>query len=668
MSRPLLAAALLGLMLARALPLYASDPPRAPTRATYTEEIRVEGSPAEVTLPDPTAFGEVLRVDDFVAERKSLADLLSESVGVFVRRFGGPGDLSEVSIRGSSPAQVVVSINGVQANSALRGGIDLSRICLPLIERVEVQRGGGAVREGSGAVGGTVNLVTRAPGGQDTLRADFSGGSFDTYQGSLYLSQSVAELDYAVGYCGFGTDGDFRFARPVFRGPDGVESSFSPPEARRINNDRVQHGATLGLRRELGAGSLHFDDFFVYSAGGEPGIDCCGGADAGQNNGARSRDWTNLAQLRWRADRSVAGQESLELGLHHRYEAHRFRDARPRFENLPLDVEQQISTLGARASAPLPLPAFAQSTRLHANLDFDWDTLKSQQAGDHSRLVTAFALDAQWEGFGQRLLLVPALRVDWSEGFGVRALPALGVRVQALEGLSLLANLTPAFRIPSFDELFHPDEGFIRGNPDLEAEEALEFDAGFEYRRIFLKGQLELQTTASYFYRDVEDSIVWTLGSDRTLEPRNTGAARVQGVELASSLGLGDGLRVSFQHTELRSRRRATGQELAGVPERESHLRVELGPGDLWKLVGEAQYTGEILVSEGGGRRLPSRTVWNASLAVNLAAIPGTGFAAELERFWLSVDFQNLGDVAVRDTLAFPQPGRSASVGFEVQW
>ena len=138
----------------------------------------------------------------------------------------------------------------------------------------------------------------------------------------------------------------------------------------------------------------------------------------------------------------------------------------------------------------------------------------------------ALALDAQWEAFGGRLLVAPAFRLDWSQGFGIRALPALGVRLEALTGLSLLANLTPAFRIPSFDELFHPDEGYIRGNPDLEAEEALEFDAGFEYRRAFLKRSIEIRTTASYFYRDVEDSIVWVQINDRSLQPVNTGPAQ----------------------------------------------------------------------------------------------------------------------------------------------
>ena len=114
--------------------------------------------------PIPAASTDVLFADDYTAEQKSLADLLAETEGVFVRRFGGAGDRSEVSIRGSTPSQVVVAIDGVRANSALTGGLDLSRACLPLLERVEVTRGAGSTQHGSGAIGGVVNLVTRAAG------------------------------------------------------------------------------------------------------------------------------------------------------------------------------------------------------------------------------------------------------------------------------------------------------------------------------------------------------------------------------------------------------------------------------------------------------------------------------------------------------------------------
>ena len=289
----------LALIAALAVGLAASAQEIAHEPGPEPEQMIVRGVRTGELDPIPAASTDVLPADDYTAELKSLADVLAETEGVFVRRFGGAGDRSEVSIRGSSPSQVVVAIDGVRANSALTGGLDLSRVCLPLLDRVEITRGAGGAQYGSGAVGGVVNLVTRAAGDEPETRAAFSAGAFDTYEGSALHADRIGPIDASVGYCGFATQGDFEFVQRTERGEDGSESHFEPEHVTRLNNDRVQHGGTLGLGRDLGPGHLRLSDYAVYSDGGEPGLDGQNGATAGQRTGARSRDLSNLAQLRW---------------------------------------------------------------------------------------------------------------------------------------------------------------------------------------------------------------------------------------------------------------------------------------------------------------------------------------------------------------------------------
>ncbi|MBW1886684.1 MAG: TonB-dependent receptor plug domain-containing protein, partial [Deltaproteobacteria bacterium] len=81
------------------------------------EEIVVWGVRTGSLPPIPGPSTLTLFTDDFVAENKSLADILSETEGISVRRFGGAGDRSEVTIRGSTPSQVVVTLDGVRTNS-----------------------------------------------------------------------------------------------------------------------------------------------------------------------------------------------------------------------------------------------------------------------------------------------------------------------------------------------------------------------------------------------------------------------------------------------------------------------------------------------------------------------------------------------------------------------
>ncbi|MGY8738480.1 MAG: TonB-dependent receptor plug domain-containing protein, partial [bacterium] len=122
------------------------------------EEMLVVGDPN--TAMDVLAGATTTRIDAGVRllEGVGLDDLLAEVPGVQIRRFGGTGEPFEISIRGSSPQQVPVFLDGVRIESALTSRSDLSVLCLDVLDEIQVTRGPGAARSGSGAIGGVVNL------------------------------------------------------------------------------------------------------------------------------------------------------------------------------------------------------------------------------------------------------------------------------------------------------------------------------------------------------------------------------------------------------------------------------------------------------------------------------------------------------------------------------
>jgi len=618
-------------------------------------------------LPEiPAASTNVVFADDFKAESKSLADLLGETEGVTIRRFGGIGDRSEVTIRGSSPSQVALTIDGVRANSVLTGGFDLSRVCLPLLDRVEITRGAGATQAGSGAVGGVVNVVTRGTEGEPTTRLALSGGAFETIEGSALHADRIGSLDYSVGYCGFDTKGDFEFARPTQLG-EGVEADFEPDSATRLNNDRVQHGGSLALGLPLAGGTLRFTDFAVFSSGGEPGIDSGNGPIAGQSIEARSRDFSNLAQLRWTGPSPAGLGEDFEWMIHHRVERNRFRDPAVVIGE-PIEVTTRLSTAGTRLSDRWHQQALGQTGELSIQADFDHDSLRSSDQSGRERARVGGALTQTLRLLNERLVLSVGGRLDWTEGFDTELLPSLGVVIAPFPWIRLRSQLGRAYRAPNFDELFHPDQGFIRGNPELAAEDAWNFDVGLELELEAVGPFSRLRLSGAWFRREIDDSIVWILINPRTLAPINTGSATTEGFELAGSVDLTRYLRLSANHTRTDSERDATGKRLPGQAEEETHVRLRIGPEAHWKLVGEMEHVGEILVNEGGGRRLPARTVWNVSASLNLASLPFLQLDRWASEIWLFAELDNLSDEAVRDAISFPQPGRNASAGVEVIW
>lgn len=613
----------------------------------------------------PGASSEILFTDDFVAENKSLADILSETEGITVRRLGGAGDRSEVTIRGSTPSQVVVTLDGVRANSILTGGLDLSRVCLPLVEQVEVTRGAGTLEAGGGAIGGTINVMTRDDAEPGT-RAAFSVGSFETYEGSLLHTGATEHFNYTAGYCGFSTEGDFEFERPIIV-IDGVESRFQPDHAKRVNNDREQHAGTLALGTPAFGGTLRFSDYATYSSGGEPGTDSSNGVTAGQSTEARSRDLSNLAQLRWRRSDAEAFLDDIDLMIYHRHESANFRDPLNRAQG-PVDIDTRLSTPGFRLGLGHASTPLGHSNRVDFRFEAAHDVLRASNQPGRERARVGAALRDTLDLFSKRLQVSVGARLDWTDGFDAEVLPSVGLVFQPLPWIRARAHAGRAYRAPNFDELFHPDEGFIRGNPDLDPEDAWNFDAGGELAFAKAGPFSNLLLRASWFRREIDESIVFVLINAETIQPINTGSATTRGYEILASLDFTRYARLLVNYTDTDSTRDQNGSRFPGQPNREAFAKLRLGPEEFWKLVVEAQYVGEILVSEGDTRTLPDRTVWNASAALDLAQIPPLRLDRLSSEFWVFIEGDNLSDEAVRDALSFPQPGRRFSAGIEVRW
>ena len=138
----------------------------------------------------PTAFATVIDARAAPTQVETLADALADAVGVQVRRFGGLGDFSTVSVRGFSPRQVQVYLDGVPLSRADNETVDLSDLPLDAVDHVEVYRGTTPLRFAQAGPGGVVNVVTRRPGETPVTAASASYGSFDTRKVDVTRSAS----------------------------------------------------------------------------------------------------------------------------------------------------------------------------------------------------------------------------------------------------------------------------------------------------------------------------------------------------------------------------------------------------------------------------------------------------------------------------------------------
>ena len=96
---------------------------------------------------------------------RTLPELLSRLGGLQARNNSGSPD-QQIDLRGfgiTGDQNTLVLLDGIRLNENDLSTTKLSSIPLQSIERIEILRGSGGVLYGSGATGGTINIITRGP-------------------------------------------------------------------------------------------------------------------------------------------------------------------------------------------------------------------------------------------------------------------------------------------------------------------------------------------------------------------------------------------------------------------------------------------------------------------------------------------------------------------------
>jgi len=143
----------------------------------------------------------------------SIPDAIKDQPGITLQRRAAVGDTGDtVSIRGLSGNRLMLTINGRPVNAAgVVGGhyIDWGTIPLDNIEKIELIRGGNSVRYGNNALGGVINVITKAP----TEKPEFSFYSnFAAGKDIDYIWNHRLTHSYKVGPLGYSLSGSFQKA------------------------------------------------------------------------------------------------------------------------------------------------------------------------------------------------------------------------------------------------------------------------------------------------------------------------------------------------------------------------------------------------------------------------------------------------------------------------
>ena len=191
--------------------LAAMLPPAAAQEAQRLEPVVVTATKLEEPQERLGGAVSVITEDDLKAYNyETVGDALRQIPGVEIQRSGSLGKLTNLRIRGSSPSQVQVLVDGMRVKSATAGAFDFSDLSLDQIERIEVVRGPQSTIYGADAIGGVVHIITKRGRGPLSATVSSEAGSYDTLRNRLGFGGSYKGFDYALSGSWLESNGQFR--------------------------------------------------------------------------------------------------------------------------------------------------------------------------------------------------------------------------------------------------------------------------------------------------------------------------------------------------------------------------------------------------------------------------------------------------------------------------
>lgn len=134
-----------------------------------TETVTVTATRTATALTDvPESISLVTAAQIAATPAQGLDDILRDLPGMTLNAIGpdvGHPTAYNKSMRGlpTTETRMLVMVDGVPVNDPFFGYIQWNRIPLDNIDHVEVVRGGGSPLWGNTAMGGVVNVITKAP-------------------------------------------------------------------------------------------------------------------------------------------------------------------------------------------------------------------------------------------------------------------------------------------------------------------------------------------------------------------------------------------------------------------------------------------------------------------------------------------------------------------------
>ena len=402
------------------------------------QTVVVTGSWQPIPLTESDRSVEVYPLHDPFLLFGSLTDALNLDSSVQVQGRAPNGVQGDLSIRGGTPGQTLILLDGIRLSDAQSAHHNLD-IPAPLdaVNRIEILRGSGSTLYGSDAVAGVVNVVTKPLDAADT-----------------------PELVLRGGYGSFGTNeesGTVSFARAFLS----ERLSFERELSDGFRNDREYRNLALGSQTWLKT-KLGLTRVFLSL------LDRPFGADqfyGNFNSWERTKTWLATAS------QDLGKNTLFSLGYRRHTDLYELLRNDPGYYTNRHEDETWDVALRRQDTV-------REALHFYYGAEFLSDHVASNNLGVHSRKQGALYGDLDVRSW-HRFSFSAGTRQEFYGRAQTIAIPSFAAGYWLGAKAKLRGSVSRAFRLPNYTDLYYHDPANI-GNPSLKPERAMNYEGGID--------------------------------------------------------------------------------------------------------------------------------------------------------------------------------------------
>jgi len=434
---------------------------------------------------------------------QSVADAVRYFSGVQIKDYGGVGGIKTVDLRSMGSHHLGVFYDGIEIGNAQNGVVDLAKFSMENIEQIALYNGQKSeifqpAKDYGSA--GTLYLKTRRPRFQEgknyNLHVGMKAGTFGLANPSILYEQKLTdhihlsvsgEYTYAHGRY------HFRYRKVL---PGGVVAWDTT--AVRQNGDINAGRAEAGIFGYLPEGKWHIKGYYYQSEKGIPG--------AIVNN-----VWKN-AQRQWDRNAFVQGNytqrvtKGYDVQVNAKYSNDHMRYLNPDTTLMYIDnsfTQQEVYLSMAHRLAIVGVKGLVPHRSLNWDIalsaDYQWNYLESNLANfvypERQTILAALATQLDWTYIKAQASVLgtfvrdkihhPTAAMPTASRQQPQFTPAVFLTVHPyIQDLYIRTFYKRIFRMPTFNDLYYTDVGYI----GLKPEYTTQYDLGAEYTKTWSRG------------------------------------------------------------------------------------------------------------------------------------------------------------------------------------